>query len=84
MLLEYCDRGSLQRAIERGKLQSRAPGGGPDLVSSCDFCTQPCHPMQLHCMLLLSSRAPGIDKHDGPFKDHEMSCALLCGCRCTC
>jgi hypothetical protein len=34
MLLEYCDRGSLQRAIERGKLQSRAPGGGPDLVSN--------------------------------------------------
>lgn len=34
MLLEYCDRGSLARAIERGKLQSRAPGGGPDLVRS--------------------------------------------------
>lgn len=40
MLLEYCDRGSLQRAIERGKLQSRAPGGGPDLVSHCHFSLQ--------------------------------------------
>ena len=32
MLLEYCDRGSLQRAIERGKLRSRGPEGGPDMV----------------------------------------------------
>ena len=34
MLLEYCDRGSLQRAIERGKLTSRGPEGGADMVQS--------------------------------------------------
>jgi len=34
MLLEYCDRGSLQRAIERGKLTSRGPEGGADMVWS--------------------------------------------------
>ena len=31
MLLEYCDRGSLSRAVERGKLQDRV-SGGPELV----------------------------------------------------
>ena len=32
MLLEYCDRGALSRAVERGKLKSRSGDGGPDLV----------------------------------------------------
>ena len=31
MLLEYCDRGSLSFAVERGKLKDRS-GNGPDMV----------------------------------------------------
>lgn len=55
MLLEYCDRGSLQRAIERGKLQSRAPGGGPDLVSNC--CSVPNRAIQCNCTACCCSAA---------------------------
>ena len=38
MLLEYCDRGSLQRAIERGKLNARSGEGGPDMVRTMLQC----------------------------------------------
>lgn len=56
MLLEYCDRGSLARAIERGKLMSRAPGGGPDLVRFSESISLPTSlPPSLPCSALLSS-----------------------------
>ena len=32
MLLEFCDRGSLHRAVERGRISSRNAQGQPDMV----------------------------------------------------
>ena len=84
MLLEYCDRGSLQRAIERGKLQSRAPGGGPDLVSNCSLQTTLCCSVELEYMLLLRGRASGFERHHRHFDVNEMTHAPVGGCRCTC
>lgn len=33
MLMEYCDRGPLSRALERGKLKARGGDGSPQLVN---------------------------------------------------
>ena len=84
MLLEFCDRGALSRAIERGKLRSRAVANAPDLVCS------PWEPAiravgasvlcSLFCRLLCLN-APNSDTVDGKARKPVLT---LPPCRCMC
>ncbi len=95
MLLEYCDRGSLQRAIERGKLNSRSGEGGPDMVrlkaqapsalmprveqKCADMLASETAMCNVCCCCEECSAVGGLDV----VWEHTFQCAPARTCRCT-
>lgn len=56
MLLEYCDRGALSRAVEQGKLKKRGGDGSPELVSQRGS-LKSCWLLPNHCSIKIAPSA---------------------------